>query len=56
MIPSAGWRMESLKLTGVAQLAEQRSPKPQVVGLSPTTRAEENFEIVMRVDSCSASK
>ncbi len=26
--------------TGVAQLAEQRSPKPQVVGSSPTARAE----------------
>ena len=39
MIPSLG-AMESLKPTGVAQLAERRSPKPQVAGSSPATRAE----------------
>ena len=32
-------------LTGVAQLAEQRSPKPQVVGSSPTARAHGTLDL-----------
>ncbi len=34
---AVGW----IGFTGVAQLVEQRSPKPQVVGSIPTTRASE---------------
>lgn len=32
--------------TGLAQLEEQRSPKPQVVGSSPTARAK--FRVALR--------
>ena len=31
-----------LNNTGIAQLAERRSPKPQVEGSSPSARAKEN--------------